>query len=698
MRRSLDRYFKKGIKITDSQVVLHWLNNKDLPLNTWVRNRVIEILRFTDKDNWWYTDSSSMIVDIATRKGFTIDDIKTGSKWSSGYDWMNKDISEFPVKNVTEIRLETSEMESCKAELLSEKYQKCHLSCVTGVAAQAHMTQDTGDGHAVPNEVISYYEFSSYLIDPNRYRYSKVVRILAIVKRFIRKVITKYQERKGIPLTYPHSIGYNHSIFSEQEIADAQNYFYAIATREIKQFVDLKEVKKISAEKQNILYYTGRILPVQRVESVVQLSDVMTDLCATTFCVPLISKHSPIAYSIVNEVHWFHPVAMHAGVETVLRYTMEYAFILSGRDLVKRFKNKCVRCRYLCKKAVEVSMGPVSAYNIRIAPAFYFTQVDIAGPFTAYSNHNKRASIKVWYVVFCCATTTTISVKVMEDYSSSSFIKAFIRFACEVGYPKELLPDEGSQLIKGCDSMKLKFKDIEGKLYTNYKVEFKPCPVGGHNMHSRVERKIRQIKESLMKTMQHERVSVIEWETLGSQIANSINDLPIGFRNVSSDLENIDLITPNRLRLGRNNQRSPIGVVEVTCNPVKFLRSNELIFNAWFNNWLISHVPHLMHQTKWFTDDQELKEGDVVLFLKTEGKVTGEYQYGMVQSVARGSDGRVRKAVLKYRNQNENADRETNRAVRQIIMLHPIDELGITQELGKIAAAVDAKICLTSDI
>ena len=84
VRRSLGQYFKKGVKLTDSQIVLHWLNNKDLPLKQWVRNRVVEILRFSHKDSWWYIDSTNMLVDLATRKGATIADIGPESKWTMG--------------------------------------------------------------------------------------------------------------------------------------------------------------------------------------------------------------------------------------------------------------------------------------------------------------------------------------------------------------------------------------------------------------------------------------------------------------------------------------------------------------------------------------------------------------------------------------------------------------------------------------
>ena len=96
-------------------------------------------------------------------------------------------------------------------------------------------------------------------------------------------------------------------------------------------------------------------------------------------------------------------------------------------------------------------MGLVSPHNLIIAPAFYVSQVDLAGPFSAHCHHHKRNTIKVWLVVFCCATTATTSVKVMEDYSTTSFVQAFTRFASDAGFPKTLLCDEGSQLVKGCD-------------------------------------------------------------------------------------------------------------------------------------------------------------------------------------------------------------------------------------------------------
>ena len=43
--------------------------------------------------------------------------------------------------------------------------------------------------------------------------------------------------------------------------------------------------------------------------------------------------------------------------------------------------------------------------------------------------------------------------KITEDYSREAFTLAFVRFSCKVGFPWKLLPDAGSQHVKGCQSL-----------------------------------------------------------------------------------------------------------------------------------------------------------------------------------------------------------------------------------------------------
>ena len=370
-----------------------------------------------------------------------------------------------------------------------------------------------------------------------------------------------------------------------------------------------------------------------------------------------------------------------------MRFVQKIAHILEGRSLIKMFRKECPRCKYLNKRAIEVAMGPKSCNDLTIAPAFYNCQVDLFGPYNAYSNANKRATVKVWFVIFCCCATRAVDIKVAEDYSTSSFILAFIRFSCKVGYPRKVLPDAGSQLIKGCESMKMTFYDVQNKLH-EYGVDFEVCPVGAHYMHGKVERKIKHVKESFSKHLQNNRLSIMQWETLGDQIANSINNLPISLGNVTRDLENLDLLTPNRLLLARNNARCPAGPLIVTEDVGKIIPQNNAVFEVWFRSWLTSYVPTLMFQPKWFNSDYDPKVGDIVLFLKSEKDFEKIYQYGMICDVKKSRDGKIRQVEVEYQNHMEKVKRRTNRGTREIVIIHPHDELGFVRELNVLASCL----------
>ena len=84
--------------------------------------------------------------------------------------------------------------------------------------------------------------------------------------------------------------------------------------------------------------------------------------------------------------------------------------------------------------------------------------------------------------VFCCYITLAVDCKQMEDYLTGSIILAFIRFSCRFGYTIHILPDEGSQLVKGCNDMVINYSSLQGKLSMEYGVEYRKCLVGAHYM------------------------------------------------------------------------------------------------------------------------------------------------------------------------------------------------------------------------
>ena len=86
-----------------------------------------------------------------------------------------------------------------------------------------------------------------------------------------------------------------------------------------------------------------------------------------------------------------------------------------------------------------------------------------------------------------------------------------------------------------------------------------------------------------------------------------------------------------------------------------------------------------------------MKKGDLVLFLKEEGSLVGSYQYGIIQDVEVSKDGVIRNVKVRYQNHHEGHSRTTNRAVRELVLIHGVDELSLMEELGAIATYADIK-------
>ena len=390
VKLSLGDRIKRTWKITDSQVALFWINCTRSVLKLWVRNRVVEVNRLTDIKSWRYVEGKDNPADIGTRRGATIADVSPGSIWDRGHDWMSKAEEEFPLKTVSELVLSAAELQEAKKESYTDPTERTNfvsqvwndVECDYELDLWSYMTS-----YFRKPDYKARYEFSNYVIDPLKWRFRKVVRVLALVFLFIGnlkdrvarvKVASNSREignleenvdnvkevpdifgnqyDKHIVTTGCHMVGNPWKclqglvvIITDDLINMALNYYFKKATREIVEFLNKSNYENISELKDNILYYSGRILSDQEFGGAPSLGIAAFDLTTSTFCVPLSDYGSPIAKAIVGEVHWYHPDVNHRGVESMLRYVQRIVYVIGGRDLVASSKKNCVKCRILAK-------------------------------------------------------------------------------------------------------------------------------------------------------------------------------------------------------------------------------------------------------------------------------------------------------------------------------------------------------------
>ena len=97
----------------------------------------------------------------------------------------------------------------------------------------------------------------------------------------------------------------------------------------------------------------------------------------------------------------------------------------------------------------------------------------------------------------------------------------------------------------------------------------------------------------------------------------------------------------------------------------------------------------LVEKPKWFVTNRNISAGDIVLFLKSEQEFDRQYQYCILCTTSVGRDGVVRSVEVEYQNSNENIKRKTRRGVRELVVIHPIEEISITKELDEFANSAE---------
>ena len=242
-----------------------------------------------------------MMADLATRRGVQLSDVQPNSEWCIGQEWMHQDESKFPVKKLSEITLTSKDLQEFNKETQALK----------SIDLKAPLDINCNVNFVVPSEVQARYTFSDYLIDPNKFRFKTVVRILAIVIKSIRKMRwmrNNKQKTRSVTAKFDQSSNGP----SKDDIKNAEDYFFRKATMEIKHFNKPSVYNKFSQEVNGILYYSGRFLPTEAINIITPMALSMHDLRSTSFFVPIVDKHSPLAYSIINEVHCYDETVKHS--------------------------------------------------------------------------------------------------------------------------------------------------------------------------------------------------------------------------------------------------------------------------------------------------------------------------------------------------------------------------------------------------
>lgn len=145
-----------------------------------------------------------------------------------------------------------------------------------------------------------------------------------------------------------------------------------------------------------------------------------------------------------------------------------------------------------------------------------------------------------------------------------------------------------------------------------------------------------------------------------------MNSKPLGY--VSSDVADVDPVTPNLLLMGRRDASLP----QVLYDPNNLLgrrrwRHSQVLADSFWTAFIHQYLPAMQEQHKWKTDGKKLAVGQVVLVVDPQ-LPRSLWPVGTVTETLPGADGKIRIAKVKFK------DKTYTRPVVRLIPLPHLDE------------------------
>ncbi|XP_068221896.1 uncharacterized protein [Palaemon carinicauda] len=492
---------------------------------------------------------------------------------------------------------------------------------------------------------------SRQLIDIQRF--SNVKRLLSVMARIISAI--KKKSFKAI-LCDP----------STEEIQQAELYFVKNAQASLPQ----------DWEKRY-----RRLGPVLREDGIItvgsRMSKWLKDNWDQNQFILLPPKH-PFSLIYLSHIHQRD----HSGVESSLVRAQVKYLILGARKTMKSIRKLCVVCRRIDKICTSQAMGEFLKEGLEPCPPWHNVSLDLFGPFWVCDTVKRRVKRKIFGVILNCMATRAVHLDISEGYDIQNVLTVLNRFTCLRGFPKKLYSDSGTQLVSANKELRemvthwnkgfvFNFGKFKGLTW----VFNKSADAPSENACS--ESLIRLVKRSLTRIIGESVISFGELQSVMYEIANMLNERPIGFKPGENFNEGT-VLRPNDLLLGRYTIETPCGFWNERVSFNKSYASKMKIVDLFWNKWM-KNFPTLIVRQKWHVNVRSVMKGDIVL-VNDQNALRGEWKLAQVVEGMQGRDGKTRDMILGYKINKfgkrylGEPDKLMTRSMHRLVVILPVEE------------------------
>ena len=375
---------------------------------------------------------------------------------------------------------------------------------------------------------------------------------------------------------------------------------------------------------------------------------------------PILMPSSRAAYLYMVRAHCGDMDMVHKSAVETLARTRHFVWIVRGKQLAKTVCKNCPLCIRLRQETMVQQIAELKPESVQICKPWTFVSLDFTGPIICKGVVNSRARRKCWILVYVCRNTKAVCLLATAGYDTPTFLLRHDEFVARFGAPREIVTDQGTQLIAAGEILSKKAEtpaswDWSKVAELNTTTVWKHVPAGSQHHNGLPESMVKALKKSLAQTLHPGVIPTYdELVTLLARVSCSLNSRPLALSSVSGSDEqedNLMVITPNHMLLGRSSTSSlPMDYdpEDKFCQRVNFVAALE---QDWWERWLKTVMPSLLPARKWKKQMKNLAIGDVVLVI-FPGKVKDSRALGIVTKVYPDGRGLVRKVTVRFRRKN----------------------------------------------
>ena len=213
------------------------------------------------------------------------------------------------------------------------------------------------------------------------------------------------------------------------------------------------------------------------------------------------------------------------------------AWIVNAKRLATSIVNSCIRCRFLHKIKTQQQMAILPAAIQLPCPPFTNVGLDLCGPLVVKAMTNKRATMKVWNVLFVCLNTKSVTMYLAPGYATSDFMIAYNSHTSDHGLPNYVHSDKGSQLVAaGKEVANFNWNDI-AKSSSLQGTSWDFAPAGAQWRNGAVEIFVKKFKKSFKLLYGTTRLNFAKMACTLKRISNVLNDRPLSFQSQAQNTQ-----------------------------------------------------------------------------------------------------------------------------------------------------------------